>query len=567
MKFNGIVGHFILNVEAPNPKLRKASTCRIDCRKALIAVLIFAILLASSLSIQPAAAATPPDLDVSTSTQTLSAGTTNSVSFTMTNNGGTEADNITISISVAGLPMILSGSDGNYFIQSLIPGQSNTIAVPIFVSPSAAGGVYQITFTIAYDQKATPVTRTIGVSVPIPPSSVQLVTDVSPSTLQIGIVNQVNFTISNTGTSNITSLQAVLTLPQASTAGAPFTLENSDGKYFIGNLTAGQSVNLTANVFVSPSAAGAIYPFSLTITYYDNYGIARQETRTLNLNVPQVLGPVINMTLSSNGLVSGVVNYINLTVQNMGNRPADALVVQITLPGSATGTSTAILEGSNGIWTFNTLNPGDVQVIPLQIFVSPSISGTLLSFTVSSSYSDAGYKAQQQTNNFGMIVRGNINLVILGTSTFPTTVVAGQPFSLTVNFINLGTATAQSVVLTPNGTDMLQPTSNTNIFLGDLAINVPSSFSISFNTTSGVTAGQYSVSLPYTYKDPLGNSYSSVLNIAFSLSVTTNSTSGGSTGQTRGSFLIDLLIAILIIVVIAVVVLFWIRRRRSRAVQ
>jgi hypothetical protein len=435
------------------------------------------------------------------------------------------------------------------------------------VSPTAAGGVYQITLTISYDQRATPVTRTIGFSVPTPASSVQLTTDVSPSTLQIGTIDQVNFTISNVGSTNITSLQALLALPQSAASGAPFTLENSDGSFFLGNLTAGHSENLTAEIFVSPSAAGAIYPFSLTLTYYDNFGIAREDVSTLNLNVPQVLGPILNMTLSTAGLVSGIVNDINLTVQNIGNRPADAVVIQVTLPGSATGSPTAIIEGSSGLWTFGTLNPGDTQVIPLQIFVSPSISGTLLSLGTTATYSDSGFKAQEQTNNFGMIVRGDVNLVILGTSTFPADVVAGQPFSLTVNFINLGTATAQSVVLTPNGTSALQPTSSTNIFLGDLAVNVPSSFSISFNTVSSVTTGQYAVNLPYTYKDPLGNSYSGVLNIPFSLSITANSTTGGTTGHARGLQIVDLLVLIIIIVVVVLLLVYWIRRRRSRAVQ
>jgi hypothetical protein len=152
-------------------------------------------------------------------------------------------------------------------------------------------------------------------------------------------------------------------------------------------------------------------------------------------------------------------------------------------------------------------------------------------------------------------------MLILGTSTFPSTVKSGTPFSLTVNFLNLGTTTAQSMIITPNGTSGLQPSSTDKIFLGDLAVNIPSSFTISY-TAIDVTSGSYNVNLNYTYKDSLGGIFVDTLKVPFKLTVGTNITT-----QSQGDALGGILPYISLVAASTIVTagLLYLRRRRARS--
>jgi hypothetical protein len=672
-------------------------------KRTLIPFLILVFLMAPLLSIQPVAA-TPAIFSLTSNTQTLVAGTNNQVTFTITNLGDTTASQIFISLSLpssaaGGALMILNGSDGKWYIDSLSSYDYYTISANIYVSPSAAGGTYQLTFALSYQSFGPKTdTRTIGVGVPalnvtgaslsasispyelvfgqnniltltlknvgdadamsvtaslvmpgvatgssplslinsdgrwtydtiklndevsIPltiyasPSSagqtyqatltltysdyiraktetryltlsvpfntspaVNFEMGFAPQDLKAGEVNTLNITIANKGDSDATYVQAVLTLPVSGVSGVPMVLQNSDGRWLFDTIKAGDTVNLQANVYVSPSSSGTAYQASLSLTYYDSLNRAKQDVRYFGLNVPAIYAPtaVIDIRMSKTELKSGENNYMNLTVKNIGDGPAESLTVQLTLPGAQAGSSSVILVGSDGIWSFGRLEPGQEQVVPLALFVNPNVSGSVISITVTSAYTDMGYKPEQKINYLGMIVRGSVNLVILGTSTFPTTVTPGQPFSLTINFINLGTATAQSVLLTPSGTGTIRPTSSDNIFLGDLAVNVPSSFTISYSTAVGVTSGRYNVTLGYTYKDSLGGTFANTLNVPFTLTIGANATGGGQGGQGTGGqgrfglfgTPLPLIVTIIIVAVIAVAVILYIRRRRSGAAQ
>jgi hypothetical protein len=131
--------------------------------------------------------------------------------------------------------------------------------------------------------------------------------------------------------------------------------------------------------------------------------------------------------------------------------------------------------------------------------------------------------------------------------------------------INLGTATAQSVIITPNGTGGVQPVSLDRVFLGDLPINVPSSFTLTY-TAANVTSGTYGVSLEYSYKDSLGQKLVGYMDVPMRLTIETNATSG-SNGQAQQppvfAAILSYLPYIIIIIVLVVAVYLYRRHRKS----
>jgi hypothetical protein len=280
----------------------------------------------------------------------------------------------------------------------------------------------------------------------------------------------------------------------------------------------------------------------------------KQETRYISLNVPTVYSKqaVIDISLNKNELKSGEINNLNLTIKNEGNGIAKSIFISLTIP-----IQSVILLDSDGNWYIDELKPGESITIPLKLFASPSSSGLLTTFTFSISYIDTNLKSKQQVSNIGMIIRGVVNIIVLDSSVFPSQITIGKPFSITVSIINLGTTTAQSVMIYPSESNGIKPVSYDKIFLGDLSVNTPSSFTISYYATN-ITSGRYVLNLEYIYKDNLGQSFKGILNVPVNILISTNTTQVKTSSEF--SFNIIYPIIIIIIVIALVVVLRKLRK-------
>ncbi|MEM4202454.1 MAG: hypothetical protein QXS54_00145, partial [Candidatus Methanomethylicaceae archaeon] len=157
-----------------------------------------ALLVILPFSNVPVVVSAPPNLNVSIDNATLTAGTNNRVYLTIKNLGDTTALQIWVSLSLpasatGGALMILNGSDGRWYIDSLASAESQSIPITIYVSPSAAGSAYQLTVTLSYQYYGSRTeTRTIGVYVP--PLVVQgavLSASFSPYEVDFGKYNEV----------------------------------------------------------------------------------------------------------------------------------------------------------------------------------------------------------------------------------------------------------------------------------------------------------------------------------------------------------------------------------------
>ncbi|MDI9644695.1 MAG: hypothetical protein QFX35_05700, partial [Candidatus Verstraetearchaeota archaeon] len=107
---------------------------------------------------------------------------------------------------------------------------------------------------------------------------------------------------------------------------------------------------------------------------------------------------------------------------------------------------------------------------------------------------------------------------VLETSTFPQNVTPGKPFSVSVTVINIGSAPAKSAILYPSGDGAIRPASGDKVFIGDIAVDVPSSFTLSM-VGENLSSGAYQITIPYTYKDSLGQIRESSLPVLLNLRV------------------------------------------------
>jgi hypothetical protein len=119
------------------------------------------------------------------------------------------------------------------------------------------------------------------------------------------------------------------------------------------------------------------------------------------------------------------------------------------------------------------------------------------------------------------------------------------------------------MLFTPNGTDQVVPLSQSKIFLGDLGVNVPSSLTLPF-TAGNVTAGNYTLSIGYSYRNSLGMDTTATLLVPFKIVLdVTNTTS--TTQQPAGPSLIQTLLFAILIIVIVAIVAYFLYRRKSRS--
>jgi hypothetical protein len=481
-------------------------------------------------------------------------GRNNNLTLKIKNIGDADAKQVSIVLNMPGAgmsPLSLVNSDGKWYFDTIKVNEEIEIPITIYTSVSSAGQTYQLPITISYSDYIKSKTETKYLTLIVPFSTSPLVDfeiNVNPQDLNAGELNKIHIYLYNKGDSDASYVQILLNMPSG------LVLKESDGHWSIDKIKSGESVDLEVNIYVSPLASGNTYQIPIIITYYDSLLRMKQETRYISLNVPTVYSKqaVIDISLNKNELKSGEINNLNLTIKNEGNGIAKSIFISLTIP-----IQSVILLDSDGNWYIDELKPGENITIPLKLFASPSSSGLLTTFTFSISYIDTNLKSKQQVSNIGMIIRGVVNIIVLDSSVFPSQITIGKPFSITVSIINLGTTTAQSVMIYPSESNGIKPVSYDKIFLGDLSVNTPSSFTISYYATN-ITSGRYVLNLEYTYKDNLGQSFKGILNVPVNILISTNTTQVKTSSEF--SFNIIYPIIIIIIVIALVVVLRKLRK-------
>ncbi|NHV45844.1 MAG: hypothetical protein HA493_04335 [Candidatus Verstraetearchaeota archaeon] len=486
-------------------------------------------------------------LSLSLSPYEINFGRNNNLTLKIKNIGDADAKQVSIVLNMPGAgmsPLSLVNSDGKWYFDTIKVNEEIEIPITIYASVSSAGQTYQLPITISYSDYIKSKTETKYLTLIVPFSTSPLVDfeiNVNPQDLNAGELNKIHIYLYNKGDSDASYVQILLNMPSG------LVLKESDGHWSIDKIKSGESVDLEVNIYVSPLASGNTYQIPIIITYYDSLLRMKQETRYISLNVPTVYSKqaVIDVSLNKNELKSGEINNLNLTIKNEGNGIAKSIFVSLTIP-----IQSVILLDSDGNWYIDELKPGESITIPLKLFASPSSSGLLTTFTFSISYIDTNLKSKQQISNIGMIIRGVVNIIVLDSSVFPSQITIGKPFSITVSIINLGTTTAQSVMIYPSESNGLKPVSYDKIFLGDLSVNTPSSFTISYYATN-ITSGRYILNLEYTYKDNLGQSFKGILNVPVNILISTNTTQV----KTSSEFSFNIIYPIIIIIIIALVVI------------
>jgi hypothetical protein len=576
-------------------------------RMNVAAVLVLAFLALTPFTALPVVDAAP-EISLSVGSQILVAGAENEIVLTLSNTGTSQAGDLNVTVSVPTNNMLLVDSDGSWNFTHLNVGQTESITVKAYVVASAAGSLIQLTVRVSYESMGTRTESfTLGFSVAtIDLNGAYLNPHFSALDFNASKDNYVHLIIENEGGREATNISVSLGMPgglgtglgglssltsltgtsSLSSGSTQFLIYNTTGRWNFESLPSNGSLMLPLAIFVLPEAAGSISMFPVTLSYTDGFSYT-EVTRYATVRVASVPSTDINfhVSIDPQEFGSGEVTHANINVTNMGGSNMKAVTIQLSLSGSFISSSSGsgaysgtgfsipsstsspfVLLGQDGSWYFEEISAGESRSIPVEIYTSPSASGSVTTASVALSYTDSMYKSKSETKVIGIIVKGVVDIYVLSSSTFPQTIVLGKTFAASINIINLGSSSAKGLLVFPKGNGNLTVASTASIFLGDVDVNIPTSLTLSY-VASNITNGTYMIHVPFTYKDSLGEWLNGTLDVPLKLTV---SNASASQSTETGSFGIgELLVSywwLLLIAVIAAVLVAYrlLKRRKSR---
>ena len=429
---------------------------------------------------------------------TLIPGYLNNITIKLTNVGSIDIYNLSVSISVQaqGAASITPPQ----LVSLLGVGKSAILSYQVYVPSSLERSTLVVLISLSYiDQYGSQKASTQQLGFYVSETGISMISvNVSPTTITPGF-NNLTLYIANNGNTPLYNLTLYITPTQ------PIALVNSDGKYYVGNLDAGASWSTKVMIFTTrpsptPQQIYSTADLRISITYYDATGSLRSESRDIYLIIfMRPLVSPISLDIEPHILVAGKINNATLYVKNVGKDDIENLQIAISIIGGQVS-----LMGSS-VDQVPRLSTGATMEVPLQIYVPPAASSSA-TIQVDLSYYIEG-TLFRETRGIGVVSKGIIDIEVTDFTIIPDRPSPGQIFSITVTLTNQGTITASAVTATPIATPNIRVFGSRSVFIGDMQVNSPSTFTITLITSNSTPPGRYEIPIQITYYDNLRTLY------------------------------------------------------------
>ncbi len=384
----------------------------------------------------------------------------------------------------------------------------------------------------------------------------QLSFNVKNHALVAGAINNVTVEVTNSGSGYASDVSAT------PTQSSNISLVNQTKT--IPSIAPNQTKNISMYLYVSPGIAGQATTLPLNTQYITPYGYNTSSTVDLSVYALPISQSEIVVSASTYDLVSGSVDYTNITIKNNGSSQISNLTVQLSPQ------SPLALIGSDGFYNIPSLSPGETYIIPVQLYLSSSTN------TVSSLVVNLDYATQTSSRTLSFLAPGYINITSVSTTLLPSNPSVGSIFSLTSTLNNLGTTTASSATVTaypPNGLTIV---GQDTTFIGSIPTDTPTAFTMSFIVSQNAKPGRYTIPVTLTYSNNLNQRENTTFQYSVNVSAYGPNTVIGDQeqGQTGSGGVVvsknsgtGLVIPIIIVVIIAAVAYYLYGRRKKRKIS
>ena len=276
--------------------------------------------------------------------------------FSIQNQGNADADNLTATIDY-GYPFFeIPGEENSRIINKIFPFQSSNNAqilrYKLFVDKDTPNGIYEINLKIKKaNQEITNIYK-FNISI-IGKEYAQIIT-INKSNIDFGIVENLDFLITNTGNSPLKNI--VFSWTESTETLLPV---NSDNTKYIKFLDVGQSTTISYNVMANSNSTPGLYKLNLTLNFENENTI----NTTLNTIAGIFVGGKTDFDITFSESDSGIVS---LSIANVGNNPAYS--VNIIIPEqenyTTSGSNSSIIGNlDKGDYTISSFNISSKRIV------------------------------------------------------------------------------------------------------------------------------------------------------------------------------------------------------------
>jgi len=345
-------------------------------------------------------------LKLTSSTQILLPGESNTVEFIILNTGTANTGSIDLSLTIPS-PLNLLGSDNKWQLSSLNPDKQTSISVLLFAPISTASNNYQLAATMVYDNTfGTRITetRTIFLRVAEITNKGIVVVDTfwgSPNN-EISVEPgdnsvKLNVVMQNRDTGPISGIQGkLLSNNQFSASNGVPSLNG----FFGSTVPSGSTSSADFLVDVSNSIELGTYNLQLDFSYLDKDSILRTEIVEFSVIVDGKSD--IELKIKNNILTSGTENNLILEVSNIGTAPAYSVSLSVSYGSSSGILGTSLEDNTRKI---NHLLTNEKLSLSFPTYVSPNAQKGLYPITIVVEYRSINGLQKTISQEFGVIVK------------------------------------------------------------------------------------------------------------------------------------------------------------------
>jgi len=247
--------------------------------------------------------------------------------------------------------------------------------------------------------------------------------------------------------------------------------------------------------------------------------LTSSQTWTISVTIV----PISAFLVSENYLTAGFDNSLDIIIQN--NLWKGTVQVSLTVP------QPLIIHG-NDSWVFESLEPSKNVSITPRIYAPASAIGSTFTGTLTISYGDEHGQTYTGTYNLGLIVQGYVRLIVYGLLVNPQPVASGSEVAITATVLNTGNVVASFANASIQSNPVLDLSSESNAYVGDIEPNSPVPFTVVVHTKSGVQNGTYPLAISLIYQDDQYRQH--VLNVTANLLVATGTQTPPSSNGVSG---------------------------------
>jgi hypothetical protein len=405
-------------------------------------------------------------MDFTPNPYNLKPGQVNTVNITLRNSGTCKASKLSISFSSSQASLI---NQTTFEFEELKPNSIENLTIHLYIPQTFSSSPIYLTANIKYINEYTytiVLTKQVQMYV-VRPSIPILTINTLRSELQSGALNNIEVSVENNGLEPVYDVMLTVNTPGG------IGLIGSDGRWSLGTIEPGKAKSTILTLYIPPYQSSSVTQITFSLSYYDSTSSLKTETRALSFLIsPLGRKSPLAIQVTPSEVYTGVIN--NVTVRIANNAPYDLKNLEVTVSSPQ-----ATLLGTDNLWSFEKLQSGKYIDIPLKLYPQ-SATVTSVQLALSTSYYDELNILNQEARTISLLARGLIDIKVTNIAVAPETVTPGYPFSVSVTITNIGTVTASGVSATIEQAPWFRIVGRQTVFIGDVQVNAPASFTMSF---------------------------------------------------------------------------------------